>query len=64
MRGAVREFVITITEKGSPVTAHTLLGGPATKLGFIVFESDGKSAKYMELSSGKLSKTEALKKLE
>ncbi len=63
MKGAVCEFVITISKKGSPESANALLAGPPTKSGFIVFEPDGRSAAYTELSGGKLSKIETLTKI-
>ena len=64
MSGALCDFVITTTEKGELHNVYALLAGATTKSGFIVFEQDGKSATYMELSGGKLGKKETIKKLD
>jgi tetratricopeptide (TPR) repeat protein len=64
MRGAVCEYVITIAEKGLPDPIRALIGSSNAKSGFIVFEPDGKSGAYVELSGGKLGKIEVLNKLD
>jgi len=62
LRGGVCEFQVTVGEKTESGAASILLGNPPSKFGFIVFASDGKSAKYVERSDSKLGKTEMIKR--
>lgn len=61
LRGALCQFDMVIkdtTDYGSLV--GTLLSGSKTKSGFILFNSEGKSATYVELSDGKLGEAEII----
>ena len=62
LTGAVCEFNVTVGERGEHGIAGMLLGNRPTKFGFIVFASDVKSARYVELSDSKLGKIETVER--
>ena len=66
LTGALCEFNLTVEDAAGPPSLtglKSLLGRSGNKSGFIVFEPDGKSATYTEVSNGKLGKAETLTKV-
>ncbi|MFZ0979176.1 MAG: hypothetical protein WAN23_07200, partial [Candidatus Acidiferrales bacterium] len=62
LTGAVCDFQVIVGEKGEGGIVGLILSNEPSKFGFIVFASDGGSAKYVELSDSKLGKTEIIKR--
>lgn len=63
LRGSVCQFDLFREDTGEHVSLSSLMSAPKSKSGFILFEPDGKSASYIELSDDKLGKSETIFKL-
>lgn len=62
MNGAVCKFSMAVTQPGQYLLG-SILGGPGTRSGFIVFAADAKSATYAELTDDKLKSPERIVKI-